>query len=148
MGRKKNKSLSGQPKVRDKKSVRSVPAISPDAMKVSWIFSGVDREGPFAWPQHDAEEMHEILTFLETIDSQTWAEVLGRRHHALTDPKGFSKEALKRLSEIHKSDLIDQIYSFAMGSRKRVILIRFEAVAYLLWYDPEHKVYPSTKKHT
>ena len=75
-----------------------------------------------------------------------WTEIAGSDHHSIPVSK-LSNEAQKRLEEI-KQDDIDEIFSFHLQGKPRIICIRDLSIAKLLWFDPEHKVCPSQKKHT
>ena len=76
----------------------------------------------------------------------TWGEVEGRGSH-FVDVDNCSREAQKRLEEIKLDDL-EQLFSLRIGGRKRIFGWRREAVLYVLWWDPDHKVCPSEMKHT
>ncbi|MDX1751421.1 MAG: hypothetical protein R3271_14015 [Methylophaga sp.] len=114
--------------------------------KPSWQFSTVDKAGPFAWPKGSPEESA-IVEKLHSLDSMTWAEIQGKQHHSLS-VSSLSTEAVKRLEEIKLDDEIDNLFSFHLQGKPRIICIRHNDLAYLLWHDPYHKVAPSKKKHT
>ncbi len=133
-----------RPNEKQVKSNRSQESISET--KPSWRFSTVDKTGPFAWPIEKPEEAT-IVSKLHSFDSMTWADIAGKGHHALVSST-LSTEAQKRLQELKKDDESEQLFSFRLEGKLRVICIRHNNIANLLWYDPEHKVAPSTKKHT
>jgi hypothetical protein len=112
----------------------------------AWRFSTVDREGPFKWPINEQVEL-EIVNKLHQFDSMLWANIEGKQHHFLSE-NSLSKEAFKRLQAIKQDDEIDNLFSFHLQGRPRIIAIRHSNIAKLLWYDPEHQVAPSQKKHT
>lgn len=112
----------------------------------SWRFSTVDRDGPFAWPKGLAEESV-IVDKLHSFDSMTWADIQGKQHHALS-AASLSKEAKRRLEEIELDDEIENLFSFHIQGKPRIICIRHNDLALLLWHDPNHQVAPSKKKHT
>lgn len=124
------------------KDVRKIE-VSSD-LRPSWRFSTVDLGGPFAWPLGTAAEL-EIVGKLHSFDSMNWSEFTGSDHHNL-NPYTLSELAVKRLQEIGRDDEIDQIFSFHLQGKPRLICIRDRNIAKLLWYDPEHKVCPSIKK--
>jgi hypothetical protein len=57
------------------------------------------------------------------------------------------KEAQDRLTEISLDDL-DELTSLHLTGKGRVWGIIDQGVMNLLWWDPEHQVCPSHKKHT
>lgn len=114
--------------------------------KPSWRFSTADKSGPFAWPKGRPEEA-EIIEKLHSFDSMTWADIEGKKHHFLS-VTSLSKEAITRLEKIQRDDEYENLFSFHLQGKPRIICIRHNDVAQLLWHDPEHKVAPSKKKGT
>jgi hypothetical protein len=57
------------------------------------------------------------------------------------------KTARDRLEDLRLED-IDELVSLRLGGAERVWGIRDGNVMLLLWWDPEHAVCPSLKKHT
>lgn len=128
----------------DKKTVRIEK--QPADNKPVWRFSTTDKEGLFKWPKGTPEE-GEIVKKLHEFDSMSWQEIEGSQHHYLS-PKSLSKEAKQRLEELKLDDEIEHLFSFHLQGKPRIIAIRHLGIAKLLWFDPEHKVSPSEKKHT
>lgn len=127
----------------DKKIVRTQDVQQPPSP--SWRFSTVDNDGPFAWPS-GTETENQILQKLRQFDSMRWPEIVGSDHHAIGIDR-VSKEAQNRLAKIQQDDL-DEVFSFHFSGKTRIIGIREMNVIKLLWWDPEHQVCPSVKKHT
>lgn len=127
----------------DEKNVKTAALPTPDTP--SWRFSTVDRDGPFPWPVGTDVEL-EILQKLRQFDTMRWKEIEGPDHHAIERHK-LSKDAQDRLAKI-KQDDVDEIFSFHFSGKPRIIGIRDRNVVRLLWWDPEHGVCPSIKKHT
>lgn len=127
------------------KTVRQQPQPNYQQESPAWRFSTIDKNGPFSWPQNEGIEL-EIVQKLHSFDSMTWQQIEGSDHHSIPLHK-LSKEAQTRLTEIKKDDL-DTVFSFHLAGKPRIICIRIGHIAQLLWYDPEHKVCPSTLKHT
>jgi hypothetical protein len=111
----------------------------------SWRFSTVDKNGPYPWPKNTAEELL-ILQKLHDFDSMTWSNIAGSDHHAI-EINRLSRSAQNRLTELELDD-IDEIFSFHFSGKKRIIGIRDRNILKLLWWDTEHQVCPSVKKHT
>lgn len=113
---------------------------------LSWRFSGVDKGGPFQWPENDADLIHKIHKRLASFDSMKWAEVEGSDHHNIPKDK-LTKIAQRRLDEI-KLDDIDGLLSFHLDGRKRIFGIKDLGTIKLLWWDENHQVCESKKKNT
>jgi hypothetical protein len=114
--------------------------------KPVWRFSTVDQNGPFRWPKGSREELS-IVEKLHDFDSMNWADIQGRSHHILC-PTSLSREALKRLKEIELDDIVENLFSFRLAGVPRFIAFKIGDTANLLWYDPNHKVAPSTLRNT
>lgn len=116
--------------------------------KPVWRFSTVDAniKSLFKWPKGQQAEL-DIVSKLHQFDSMLWSSIEGKQHHFLS-ASSLSPEAKKRLKEIELDDEIEHLFSFHLQGKPRIIAIRHSNVAKLLWYDHEHKVAPSHKKHT
>jgi hypothetical protein len=88
----------------------------------------------------------EIVPKLQNFESMTWGEILNRQNHEI-DISEICPEARKRLSALNLDDY-DKLISLRLTGPQRVWGIRNKDILKLLWWDPEHKVYPSFKKHT
>jgi hypothetical protein len=56
-------------------------------------------------------------------------------------------EAQRRLTEIDRDEQA-QLFSIRIAAKKRIWGIRDIVILRLLWWDPNHEVCPSPKKHT
>lgn len=148
MEKSKGKSVPSSATARDqKKTVKTNK--SQDIQREgrpSWRFSTVDKEGPFAWPKGKPEEAA-IVEKLHAFDSMLWSDIQGKQHHFLS-ASSLSKQAKDRLEAIQKDDEIENLFSFHLQGKPRIVCIRHNDLALLLWHDPEHLVAPSQKKHT
>ena len=114
----------------------------------TWGVSQLDPAGPFGQIV-DPKDVTEILDFLPKIEKLTWDEVLQHRRkggHHQTEVRLICKEAQRRLKErgIYAKSLI----SLRLTGEKRLWGIREGAVFHVLWWDPDHRVYPTKKRHT
>lgn len=84
----------------------------------------------------------------------TWTEVKKQTHddgkskHHFLSPQFLSPEAAERLKAKQLEEYSDSIFSFALDNKLRLVGIRKNEDFHVLWYDPEHEVCPSKKKHT
>lgn len=120
-----------------------------------WTFENVDKTGIFAFDTSREDFQHkEVLDKILSYSTMTWAEIDrqihddGRSKHHYLRPGSLSKEAEKRLSAKHLDDHSDQIYSFALQNRLRIVGIREDEFFRVLWYDPNHEACIAHKKHT
>jgi hypothetical protein len=116
-------------------------------MQFCWRTVGTDCAGPFGWQNanHDLLFGH-IIPKLHEFETMLWRELEGGAHHSC-EVTGMSYEAQRRLIDIGRDDC-DTLFSLRLAGRQRVWGIRERQVLNLLWWDPEHRVYPSGKKHT
>jgi len=117
-----------------------------EAEYICWRFSVMDMDGPFSFAGMKARTWRRILEKMRQWDSMTWQELTGDDNHAIPVER-LSHEAQSRLIEIGQDD-IDEIFSLRMTGRERLIGIRDRHIFRVLWWDPEHHVCPSHKKHT
>lgn len=131
-----------------KKIPRVNAKLSDDTKTISWRFSKVDRNGSWKCSLKllNEEKVKEIIRKLHDLDSMTWGDLKGKRNHSIP-VSGISKTAQKRLTEIQRDD-IDDLFSIGLCGKERVFGIRDGDVFNILWWDPNHTVCPSIKKHT
>ncbi len=88
----------------------------------------------------------EILSKLKNLETMTWNEIekAGSHNVAASEIDGA---AYARLREIGQED-VDEIFSMRMSSKERIWGLRVGNVCKIMWWDPEHRVFPSNKKHT
>ena len=112
-----------------------------------WRFSGADRNGDFAWSSLDDPASYKrVLEKLHEFETMTERDIGLAGCHAV-DVSGCCDQAKSRLQEIELDDL-DQLYSFRITGAERVWCRTLGNLMLVLWWDPEHRVYPSKLKHT
>ncbi|MDX2394953.1 MULTISPECIES: hypothetical protein [unclassified Streptomyces] len=62
-------------------------------------------------------------------------------------PSGLCKEALDRLSEMGR-ELMPSIHRLRFQGKQRLYGFFDGNTFHVVWWDPEHQVYPSTKRKT
>lgn len=119
--------------------------------KPHFRYDYIDKNGKFAFDVERSEfDTHEFMSKMINYSRMTWDEIKRQTHgkrgkskHHYLDPKGLSKEAKDRLEVMELADYVDDLYSFAFAGMLRIVGIKIEDNFYVLWYDPEHRVYPS-----
>ena len=127
-----------------RKTVRK--PITDTSRCVCWQFSLMDLSGPFSCSDINPDEWLVILSLMRSWETMTWIEIEGRRNHSISI-QSLSDLARKRLLHIQLDD-IDEVFSLHIDGKKRLFGIRDRNIFKVLWWDREHKVCPSTKKHT
>jgi hypothetical protein len=129
---------------------RVAAAENADDLNPSWRIGLLECQDDFgAWHRLDPGTLHEIRSKLRSFESMTWHEILvdGKNRHHSIQTKKLVPRARTRLAEVKLDDL-DELVSLALTGTQRIFGIRDHGVLKLLWWDPEHKICPSVKKHT
>lgn len=123
-------------------------SISFDSLLPSWRFNRLDLEAtsPYSWHKAKKQDWQEVLDKLGNLETQTWAQLLGDHHHRISVDV-LSKDAKQRLLQL-KLDDYEDVLSIRLTGKRRVFGLQDGHACLLLWWDPHHKVCPSTKSHT
>ncbi len=106
----------------------------------------IDRAGPWGWDHFDSSLIQEVFQKIFDCQKLTWQDLRNNGSH-FVDREGLCTDAQKRLIQLQKEDL-DQLFSLRLTGRKRIWGIKEGNILWLLWWDPNHEVCPSHKKHT
>lgn len=120
--------------------------VPSDQLRPEFRTDQMDMEGPWGWNQFDPLQIKELFQKIFESQKLTWQELRNNGSH-LVNRNIFCPEAQKRLIQIKQDDL-DELFSLRITARKRVWGIKDGNLLWLLWWDPEHTVCPSPKKHT
>lgn len=98
-------------------------------------------------------DVRQLLDRLQHIERQGWSGIakqkfLNRSDHLI--PRGkLCKDAQNRLVKLELDDQ-DELLSIHVTGRKRAWAVRIgdSSIARVLWWDPDHRVYPVAKKNT
>lgn len=114
---------------------------------IAWRFNAVDKNGPFSWlGLSDPVEYKAVIEALADIETMHEAALDARGCHFIALSK-LAKVAQDRLTELKLDDL-DELYSIRLNGRGRVFCVHRPKYMRVLWFDPDHQVCPSVKKHT
>lgn len=118
-------------------------------LKPAWRVSLLEMRDPYGWHKIKQEKLAEIHSKLSELESLSWNEILvirRKQNHRISRTK-ICKEAQDRLREL-KLDDIDELISLRLSGPERVWGFQHLDALTLLWWDPEHQVYPSTLQNT
>jgi hypothetical protein len=120
---------------------------------MNWSRLKSDTKGNWSWGQHrqwdDHEWNDEIHPKLLDFQKLTWAEIFAQRtgrkkrhklHHEM-DVCKLIPEACNRWSEIGL-DEHETAFRFRLSGKRRLWGYKILAKFHLIWWDPEHKIYP------
>lgn len=112
-----------------------------------WRTDEVEHDGPFGWHTIGLPLLFcDVIPKLQNFETMKWAEIEGGSSH-FVDTDQLCDEAKTRLQEINK-DYLDRLFSLRLTGTQRIWGYRELATFKILWWDPEHQVCPSPKKHT
>jgi hypothetical protein len=118
----------------------------PQQELICWHVGTMDRGGPFRW-NLSKKQWADLLEWMKKKESMKWSELSGKTDHSIS-VGDLSPDARLRLRQLRHED-IDEVFSMHFNNQiHRIIGIRDRHVMKLLWWDPDHKVCLSHKKHT
>ena len=130
-----------------KKEAKSIRRSASEDRRLVWQVSAIDIDGKWGWARIDCPFFFSnIWARMRNLETMTWDDILGRIHHTVA-VRTIIKPAQMRLQELGYDDR-EELVSFHLTGRQRLWAIRSGNVSYLLWYDPDHEICPSHKKHT
>lgn len=114
-----------------------------------WRFTDLDDEGPWTLSGCSHADLPDIFAKLRTFETMTIGEIFapGSEHGKTYSTAELPRPAQKRLEEIQKDDET-AVSRLRFSGQKRFYGILREHVFHVLWWDPEHTVFPSMKKNT
>ena len=121
---------------------------STESETITWHIGILDQKGTWGWRRIDGKVFWEkIWRKMGHFESMTWASIEASKRNSSISVSNLSSAARKRLRQI-KQDDIDVLFHLGLSGKERVWGIRDGRVLRILWWDPEHTVCPSEKKHT
>ncbi|MEU9857248.1 hypothetical protein [Streptomyces sp. NPDC047974] len=153
MGAKKK--LGSLPKAaRGKPVVVPTQGRLPDAhtseQRLAWRFSHVDHDGRWGLDKIDQQTFGELLEKLRDFERFTLNELRNTSGtfttYGLPDAP-LCKEAYTRLAAMRRDDMTE-IHRLRLQGKQRLYGFLNGNVFHVVWWDPEHEVYPVSKRNT
>lgn len=134
---------SNKPDVKKQPVAREEPEpLGNPAWRIGWADDG----GLWSTTAIDAENLAGILVRMKGWETMTWHAINGPDNHYSYE--NICKEAKARFKERNMVLFSDNLYSLRITGRRRLWGILTGGIFHILWWDPEHSVYPVAKKHT
>lgn len=127
-----------------------LPGAGNSDERLCWRFTHVDNDGDWGFRNVDPQTLCEIMTHLRDFESMTLNAVF---HNGGEPGKDYeveqipNQDALKRLVEKNLADQT-KISRLRLGGKPRLYGFLRGNVFYVVFWDPEHDIWPSNKKHT
>jgi len=132
------------------KTPRIDPGNSPDRTSnkhPSWRFGIIDLDGMWGYRTIASQTLVlDIRDKLSSFEGMTWTAIESAGSHFISK-SDICPDANRRLSHLRLDD-VDELFSLRLTGKKRIWGIRDNEVLKILWWDPDHTICPSPKKHT
>jgi hypothetical protein len=113
-----------------------------------WRLSHLDWDGPWCPSKCNDSGVREIMSRLAHFESMTWTQILPGTKSHVVGIQGIIKEARDRIIHLKKEEWADNLCSLRMSGKERLWGFLRSGIFHVLWWDPDHQVYPSQKRHT
>lgn len=129
---------------------RMVPGRDDQMLRLSMRYA--DSEHWCLWA--DPGGAAEVLKFLRDIAGTTWNEL---RTHRTGNRNGHKKHhsqsfdsvcdtARRRVQDAGHHEIFEELFRFRLSGQKRLWGFERQGTFYILWWDPEHEVYPTERE--
>jgi hypothetical protein len=129
----------------------AAPQNSPESIlkrKPSWRFGLLDFHSSWGWFKLQSPgKIEGIINKLKNFERMTWGEIEKNKQSHSISLDCISKEARDRLKKMNRDDL-DPLFSLRLSGKERIWGWRDQESFYIIWWDPEHTVYPVPKRHS
>lgn len=137
---------------------KSVPAVTkalaavlrlPTDGKLTVRWTRFDYDGPFCLAASSIDTVVTMFKAVSHLESMTPAEVFGGGvGKDYGDPAGLPNQAaVRRLRELSLQDETN-ISRLSFMGRQRLYGFRRDLEFYAIFWDPDHQIWPSVKRHT
>jgi hypothetical protein len=109
----------------------------------SWRISRLEMVDPFGWHAIERAQIEKIRLKLANFETMTWNAIFvaAKKFNHSVKVEKLCSEAKHRLRAIGQDDL-EEIHRLRLMGKQRIWGILRDGVFQLLWWDPEHLVYP------
>lgn len=133
-----------------KRAVASPANTDPSINKFfRFRFNEVDLNGPWCLTSITPEDHHALIDFMREMESLLVREVIDGRRGKREDVAAASPnpDAQRRAQERYPDDH-DRIHSLHLSGAKRIWGIQNENEFSVIWWDPNHEVWPTKRVYT
>ena len=118
--------------------------------KPFWSFNlaAVDGEWSLVSDKFMDDWRKNVLNKMRSYETMKWEEINRKTGSHYVPVDRLNPEAQTRLLGMRQCEELDDVYSLRLGSKPRLFGILNSQVLKILWYDPDHLICPSNKRHT
>jgi hypothetical protein len=113
---------------------------------LSWRFSSVDAGGPWAWPQVPNDSLKRIMHKLPEFEKAYYDSGL-KDVRSIVSTADLAQSAKQRLKDLQRDD-IETLFGWHVSGKERLWCAEYDGMMCVLWWDPDHEVYPVSLKNT
>lgn len=111
-----------------------------------WQFNRLDwNHLEWGWCNISSNKWEEVIRKLGNFDGMTWGQIEGSGSHLVEVSDCPNRDTQRRLEELNLDD-VDTLFSLRLSGPERVWGILDGNVLKLLWYDPNHTVWPTQRQ--
>jgi hypothetical protein len=141
-----------RPKIAIAPEAAKVPRVASDPERaksefISWRLSRLDLEGAWGWSHLGRADIPRIYDYLRNCERLHLGELMTMKGTEQIPIENLEPPARKRLQEIGHDDL-DELWHLRLGGKPRIWGTVQGTIFYVIWWDPDHCVCKSPKKHT
>jgi hypothetical protein len=139
------------------KLAKSTVTPTGDQARLNYSFQYADRayDGEWHWPPR-GDDATEVFEFLTEMSQLTWREIRSqmtsggktgpqhKRHHFQAFDSVCS-DAQKRIAELRLDEVAEELFRFRVRGERRLWGCVTENVFHVVWWDPNHQVYPTER---
>lgn len=118
--------------------------------KVRFLFDIVDQGGPWSLLDISREDHARLLDVMAEVEGMKAGELFRVGHRLCKTYNDMArcpnKDVLRRLSE--KYEGLDHMVRIELDGLKRLYGVRTGHEFHIIWWDPNHEVWPSTLRNT
>jgi len=118
-------------------------------MRACWRIQKLQLVNPYGWHELNAAEVLRMRQKLSQFEQRTWNEIFVRDkgyNHSVPVADFDCPHAKQWMSQNLPRE--DELWTLYLGSTERVWGLRREGAFHVIFYDPDHQIKVSLKKHT
>jgi hypothetical protein len=129
---------------------KTLPGVGNSSERICWRFKHVDNDGPWGLSKLSPDDMAELISKLAQVETQTIKELFfggeepGKHYTVENIPTPLAHD---RLAALRLGDMT-RVSRLRFGGTERLYGFLHDNVFHVIWWDREHEVWPSKKKHT
>jgi len=128
----------------------TLPGADDSNLRICWRFTHVDHDGPWGFDKISGQELVWIMNQLKSFESMTIRELFNRgdepgKHYEIE--RIPNPRAASRLDALGLGDMT-RISRLRLTGTRRLYGFLEGHIFHVVWWDPEHEIWPSKLRNT